>query len=446
MRIVERVLKEVLSSWLEWELPEVIERDYPTEPSKNVIAIVGPRRAGKTYFLFQVAKRFLEKGFAKENLAYMDFEDIRLGALRSKDYGIFTKVLHELFREKEGKIVLLLDEIQSLQDWQEWVRTLHGTRRYYIYVSGSSSKLSIREISTGLRGRYVSRLVLPLSFREFLRFKNFSPKYTDVPEARGRMLSLLKEYLIFGGFPEVVMEEREERKVELLRTYRETIFYRDVVERFRVRNVSSLEAFLRIVMENFGKYLSLSKLERFFKSLGVRKSKRTLANYLGYLESAFFLFCVEKFGYKTKERVLQPRKVYPIDPGLCKLVPKFSEEIGLLMEMAVARELFRMRFFLPDFDFFYWKDYQGREVDFALKEGLRMKQLIQVSYISSPDESRKELEVLCDAARALRCRDLLVVTWDCEDQRRMRGKTVRFVPLWKWLLQRAGAPETPRFL
>ncbi len=434
---MEAKLREVLSSWLERRLPELIEREYPVEPSKSIIAVIGPRRAGKTYFLFQVAKSLLERGYAKENVAYVDFEDIRLRALKDEDYGAFIKVLHELFREREGKIVLLLDEVQNLQHWQEWVRTLHGSGRYYIYISGSTAELSAREVSTGLRGRYISRLILPLSFREFLRFKGFSPQPVDAPETKGRVLALLREYLRFGGFPEVVVEEREERKIELLRTYRETIFYRDVVERWRVRDVSSLEAFLRIVMECFGRYLSLSKVERFFKSLGVRKSKRTLANYLGYLESAFFLFCVEKFGYKTKERVMQPRKVYPVDSGFCRLVPKFSEELGPLMEMAVARELFRRRCVLPDFDFFYWKDYRGREVDFVVREGLKIRQLIQVSCVSDPDEAEEGLEAMCDAARQLKCGDLLFLTWDWEGQRRVRGKRVRFVPLWKWLLREA---------
>ena len=201
---MEERLREVFTSWLVREFPELIERDYPIELSKNIIAIIGPRRAGKTYFLFQVAKTLMKRGFAKDNIAYIDFEDIRLRGLKPEDYSSFVKVLHEIFKEKGRKIVLLLDEVQNLENWESWIRSLHNTGNYYIFVSGSSSKLSAREIPTQLRGRYISRLILPLSFKQFLKFKGFEPKYLEVPEMKGKLLRLLNEYLTFGGFPEVV--------------------------------------------------------------------------------------------------------------------------------------------------------------------------------------------------------------------------------------------------
>ena len=439
---MEKNLREVFSSWLARELPELVERDYPVELSKNIIAIIGPRRAGKTYFLFQVAKTLMQKGFAKDNIAYVDFEDIRLKKLKPEDYSSFVKVLHEIFKEKGKKIVLLLDEVQNLEGWQDWVRSLHNARNYYIFISGSSSKLSAREIPTQLRGRYISRLILPLSFEQFLRFKGFEPKHLEAPEVKGKMFRLLNEYLAFGGFPEVVQEREEKRKVELLRTYKETIFYRDVVERFRVRDVSSLEAFFSLLMENFGKYISLSKLEKYFKSLGIRKSKKTLANYLKYLESAFFIFLVEKMG-KAKERVLQPRKVYPIDLGFCRLVPKLSKEKGVLVESIVAREFFKNTFYDPTIKVFYWKDLRGKEIDFVLQQGTKVKQLVQVTYASALEEIKKErIKILVEASKELRCKNLLVITWEYEGKERLKNRVVKFMPLWKWLLKRSQKLES----
>jgi predicted AAA+ superfamily ATPase len=431
---MENILKEMLGSWLIRELPELVERDYPVKLSENIVALIGPRRAGKTYFLFQIVKKLLKDGYKKENMAYIDFEDVRLRALKPKDYGIFIKALHEILQEKSGRIVLLLDEIQNLHEWQSWVRTLHNSKKYYILITGSSSKLSSKEIATQLRGRYISNLILPFSFKEFLRCKKFEIKHLEAPEVKGKLLQNLREYLKFGGFPDVVKEDEEKTKVELLRTYKETIFYRDVVERFGIRDVSFLENFLEIMMENFGKYISLSKLENYFKSLELKKSKKTLSNYLRYLEIAFFLFTVEKFGYKTKERVQQPRKVYPVDLGFYRLLPKFSEDIGLLMESLVAIVLYKWKFY-KGLEVFYWKDYQQNEVDFVLKEGLKIKQLIQVTYASGKDEiEKREIKALIKAGKELKCKDLLVITWDYEDESKLENRKIIFKPLWKWLL------------
>ncbi|MEM2246951.1 MAG: AAA family ATPase, partial [Thermoproteota archaeon] len=122
---MENVLREVFSSWLARELPSLIERDYSLELSDRIVTIIGPRRAGKTYFMFQIAKKLMEKGFSKQNIAFIDFEDVRLQALRPVNYSAFVKTLHEVFTRKDGKIVLLLDEVQNLRDWERWVRTLH---------------------------------------------------------------------------------------------------------------------------------------------------------------------------------------------------------------------------------------------------------------------------------------------------------------------------------
>ncbi|MEM3404156.1 MAG: ATP-binding protein [Nitrososphaeria archaeon] len=422
----------MFSSWLARGVPVGLkERAYPIELSNQVVAIIGPRRAEKPYFMFQIAKTLMERGFLKENIAFIDFEDVRLQGLKPEDYSLFVKSIHEYFVEKDGRIVLLLDEVQNLRSWQSWVRTLHNSRSYYIFVSGSSSKLSSKEVSTELRGRYISKLILPLSFKEFLRFKDVKLQYLEAPEVRGRLLQRLKEFMEFGGFPEVVSSNYE--KIGLLKIYRETIFYRDVVERFNVRDVSFLDTFTKVLMENFGKYISISKLSDYFRSLGLKKSKKTLANYLKYLETAFSIFTVEKFGYKTRERVLQPKKVYPIDLGFYRLSPRFSMDYGVLMESLVAIELFK-RSFYEGIEFYYWKDYQGKEVDFIVKKDLKIRQLIQITYASSRDEIRKrELEALVKASIILDCKNLLVITWDYENVLEVDGRKIKFLPMWKWL-------------
>ena len=426
---MERLFREVFEEWLARELPEnIVERELRVEPSERITAIIGPRRAGKTYLMFYTIKNLLSE-YEKENILYVDFSDIRLRGLSERDFSTFLKVLHEVFREGEGRIFLFLDEVQELPSWDYWVRTLHNLGGYYIVLSGSSSKLLSREVATQLRGRYVSRLLLPFSFREFLRAKGFEVKYLYSPERRGLLLRHLKEYVRWGGFPEVVLSGN---KGELLKTYVETVFYRDVVDRYRVRDVAGCEIFLRLLIESFGKRFSVSKAYNYFRSIGVRKSKRTLWNYLRYFREAFFVLLVEKFSFNVRERIQYPVKLYAIDTGF---YPR--EDLGLKMENIVALELMRR-----GAEYFYFQTRDGYEVDFLVRDGLRVRQLVQVTYAGSFDEvDRREWRALLKAYDLFREQDpeLVVLTWDYEDERRLewfgRSGLVRFVPLWRWLLQ-----------
>jgi predicted AAA+ superfamily ATPase len=427
---MEPVLRQIFLEWQAKRLPELVPRDVHLGLAEEIVAVIGPRRAGKTYFMYQTAQELLDKGYTKKNIVYLDFEDYRF--LNLGDYSLLETVIYELFEEKEGRIVLLLDEVQNLEEWERWLRTLHNKQRYYIVISGSSSKLLAKEIATSLRGRYLNKIILPFSFKEFIRFKHFSLEYRELPEHRGRLLNLLREYLEFGGFPEVVKKEDAREKVDLLRTYFETIFYRDIVDRHKIRNVSLIDTFVKHAFASFGKYFSLSKTERHFKSLGMRVSKKTLATYLKYLEEAFFIFTLDKLSPKLKERVQQPKKVYGIDTGFYTLNPTFSEDIGIKMENLVAIELLKKRLYNPLVELFYWKDYAGNEVDFVLKDGTNIKQLIQVTYASTFNEiGDRELTALRKAGNELNCNDLVVLTWDYEA---VGENGIMFIPLWKWLL------------
>jgi len=444
---MEDALKEMLAEWFSRELPALTERDIEIRPSELVVALVGPRRSGKTCLLFQTAKEMREMGYGERSIAYIDFEDLRLRGLTPDHFSAFVKVIHEVLREKGNKIVLLLDEVQRLKEWEGWVRTLHNSGRYLIVITGSSSKLSAAEVSTSLRGRYIPKLVLPFSFSEFLRHRGVSidAEGLRAPEARGMVLQCLADYMDFGGFPEVVKLEGDSNKTELLNAYRETMFYRDVVERFRVRDVSSLEYFAKALGECFGKPFSISKMEKTFRSMGISKSKRTLSNYIKFFESAFFVFTVEKMGYKARERAQQPKKVYPLDMGMYRIHTRFSEDIGVAMECAVAISLFKSRFG-GGCEVFYWRDYQGREVDFVVKEGPRVIRLIQVTYATSREGIEpREAEALIRASTEVGCDELLMITWDYEGAEGVgdgSGREVQFVPLWRWLLgQGAGAPK-----
>jgi len=423
---MENELREILLEWKEMSLPEIIEREVKISPSEQIIAIIGPRRSGKTYFMFDLIKKMKKS----KNTVYINFEDYRIKN-KEIDMTKFLRVVNELFEPK----YFFLDEVQNLKDWNSFVRTLHD-KKFYIFVSGSSSKLLSKEIATNLRGRYRNVLIFPFSFKEFLNFKKFKMEKEISEIKKGELLRNLREYIEFGGFPEVIKNEKKEDKIEYAKTLFETIFYRDVLERFNIRNLSVVDTFSKLLISNFSSYFSISKVENYFKSRGIKVSKKTISSYLKYFETAFFCLTVEKISPKTKERVEQPKKLYSIDNILYTLLPKFSYDFGKLMENLVAIEFYRMKFLNPFFEVYYWKDYQQREVDFVTKEDLRIKQLIQVTYASSREEIKsREIENLLRAGKELKCNNMLVITWNYEDEEKISKKKIVYKPLWKWLLE-----------
>ena len=406
-------------------MPKVIPRDVSIESYINmvprkIVAITGFRRVGKTYLIYDVIKKLQGE---RNDIVYINFDDERIPE-RTEFLTDLIPAMIELF----GKLpkYLFLDEIQNMPGWSKWVRRIHDTEDMRIILTGSSSKLSSRELPTELRGRCIEVPLFPLSFQEFLRFRNADINMdlvSYVSKEKSRLLSLLMEYLEYGGMPEIVLAEKA-RRLDILQEYYRTVLMRDVVERYGVKNEESLKAMVRLLLNSTS--YSISKLYNTLKSLNYHVGKSTLLNYVSYIESSYFIYSVPIFSYKIKEQLQYPRKVYFIDNGFLKaLSTKFSKDMGRFMENLVAVELLRR-----ESELYYWKDYQQREVDFVVKEGEKVRELIQVTYASGKDEvERRELRALEKASEELRCKKKTVITWDYEED----GE-VRFVPLWKWLL------------
>ena len=129
------------------------------------------------------------------------------------------------------------------------------------------------------------------------------------------------------------------------------------------------------------------------------------------------------------------KKVYICDVGLPNVVG-FEKDTGKRMEDIVFLELLRKTNEKPLMNVYYWKDYQQREVDFVIREGLKVKQLIQVTYASARDEiEKREIKALLKASREIKCKNLLVITWDYESEKKIDGRKIKFTPLWRWLLR-----------
>ncbi len=439
----EEDFRTVIAQWMDFSLPELLKRDIEVPFEGDlIVTIVGGRRAGKTYLMFQLIKYlFQHRDMDKRNVLYVNFEHERLRYLDARDLEDMVKVYYEMVLPDNKKpIFLFLDEIQNVSDWDRWVRRVFDQKKFRIFLSGSSSKLLAKEIATSLRGRALSRVVFPFSFREFLMTKREEVKGENLKimqylEERGKILGYLEDYMMFGGYPEVELQKEDRIKEELLLSYYEAIFYRDLVERYSIKNAKVLDLFLKYMLSNFSKYASVSKAYNYLKSLGLRVSKKTLLNLQKFAEDVFFLFSVEIFSYSIKRREQYPKKVYCIDTGVLKVfTPRFSENFGRLMENMVFIELKRRQFERRPVEIYYHKS-NDKETDFVIKEGVEVKQLIQVTYARGRDEiERRELEGIIKASVELKCDNLLIITWDYSGEEELKGRRIKLVPLWMWLL------------
>ncbi len=406
----------VLSEWQNRKLPQIIDRNinlesYVSNTVKKIVSVVGFRRTGKTFALFELAKKI-----GQQNCLYISFEDERLPK-RTEVLTSLTDTIAELYPNR--KFILLLDEIQNIPGWSLWARRIHESTGHQLFLSGSSSRLLSTELPTELRGRSLSVTINPLSFKEFLLFKQQNP--TQLPKAQ--ILSLLREFLSYGGFPEIVLAE-EGKKMLILDEYYRTFLSKDVIERFKIRQTETLKQLIQLLLNS--PYFTAPKLTNNLKSLDISISRASIARYINYLQENFFLHPLELHTPSIKNRLKAERKTYFIDSSfLARFSTAFSQNIGRLMEQTVFSHLSGKN------DLYYWKDPRQREIDFVIRKQEETKQLIQVTFASSPTEiADREISNLLSAHSKLGG-NMQIITWDLETTLK---NGIPCIPLYKFLL------------
>ncbi len=418
----KEVFKKILSEWQESKPIVLVQRDAQINVSKEVIcAIIGPRRVGKTSLMLIEAQKY-----NKEETIFIDFEDNRLAGLKNEELDELF-VAHEELTGKEAKY-LFFDEIQSAPEWSKFIRRLHNTKKYYIIVTGSSSKLLSKEIATELRGRYISMLLLPLSFREYLKFKGFEyKKTTEFTSNKGKLIKLLNEYIEEGGFPATVNKDQHERR-DLTKTYFETIFYKDIIERHKIENSDLIEQLTNYLIENNGELFSITNFHKILKSKGLETSKKTISQYLKYVADTFFILTTEKFSYSSKIRIQNPKKVYLVDNSFqTMLSSNFTPNTGKKLESIIMNQLAK-----TCDKVYYHKD--KKECDFITKQNTKME-AIQVCLKIDDKNKKREMSGLLEAMQAYKIKRGTIITLDQEDKIKEKGKTIEIKPAWKWLLE-----------
>jgi len=407
---------------------DVKERLREVRENENfIVAVVGPRRAGKTYFLYDLIRR---RGLRDKDFLFVNFEEsvdvgdpVDLPIVHQEIYGCLPKYI-------------FLDEVQALSGWQGAVYTLYEKKRYCIFITGSSSKLLSREIATQLRGRAVTVKIYPFSFREVLMLEGVrSRKYYSAYEI-GRIRNLAKSHVERGSFPDIILGHIHPST--FFRDYFDLVVYRDIVERYGIRNRYALEFFMRSVVSSFAKIFSVNKVFNTLKSMGVSVSRKTLYSFQKILEDIGFAIFLRKISGSLRRIELTIPKAYLVDNGIFRFTEN-KLDLGGLLEAAVLQELCKSGY-EPNRDIFYWRNSAGREVDFILREGMVTKQLIQAVYASNRSEiEEREINSLLKASGLFKCKNLLVITWDYEAEVKIGDKTVKFSPFWKWALE-----HTPR--
>ena len=396
------------------------EAELLYKKSSLIQVVSGVRRCGKSVFLHQLLK---EKGFA-----YVNFDDDRLLDVKPNDV---LAAWYQLHGKKMQ--VLFLDEIQNLEHWELFVNRLHRAG-FRIFLTGSNAKLLAKEMATHLTGRHHTLELFPFSFKEYLQAQQFTEDL-ETTQGKSMVMRQLQEYIQRGGFPEIVVK-KEEPGIYLRELYQK-IVDRDIVSRYRVTHQKTLKEIARSVISSPGRVISLGKIRRQF-GLG---SDHTVKNYLSYLEEAYLVLFLAKFSFKPGEIERSEKKAYGIDTGMITTLSlQAGNDSGRLYENIVALELLRRRAWHTDRELYYWKTAEQEEIDFVLREGKKVVQLIQVCYDLRDETTRsREIRALLKASKALRCKNLIIITAEEEQEQKamwfgLQGK-VKIIPLWKWLLE-----------
>jgi predicted AAA+ superfamily ATPase len=430
-------LAEKLADSLSTPLPKLTPRSIHGAVSLpgKATAVVGMRRAGKTFFLHQLRKEQLEKGTPRERLPYINFEDERLEGMET---GHLTSLVetcyrqHPVLRSRET-VTWFFDEIQVVPGWERFVRRLIDSEKVQVFITGSSASLLSREIATALRGRAWEVVVHPFGFAESLRHRDMNvpvqAQALSAPERSALERSFL-DYLSAGGFPEAQGLDSPTR-MQMLNDYVDVAMLRDVVERHSVTNVAGLRWLLRHLMGNAGALFSIEKFYASLKSQGFAISKDTVHNLLAFVEDCFLVRTVWMEARSERQRMVNPRKAYPVDPGLIPVFDRSGRRnLGHALETTVLVELERRGAAVT-----YVRTPSGREVDFLARHRDGSRELIQVCADPADSETMaRELLALQEAGDLYKqaTRRLLVLNRDVREPEVPRGVIVQ--PAWLWML------------
>lgn len=427
---------EVLTTWNYWNrpMPETIRRPaYEMQivrkvKAGEVLILKGVRRSGKSTLLINEMKRLIAEGNDTTSILYVNFEDPRFINHLNLELMELIKETYLEFMAPKDMPFFFFDEVQNIPAWEKWVLKEYAIRSAHLYVTGSCSSLLSREIGTALSGRYLDIDVFPLSFREYLVFNGITiTSKADLVSKKTEVNRAFRNFMAQGGFPKLVELPDDESRQDLLTSYFDSILLRDIVARHNVTNYRTLEEMASFLLTNTGSLNSTNKLKNTF---GISHEKAK--DFCSFLEEAYLIFQLHRFSWSVKKQLANVRKFYSIDTGLANRVSfQVGSRQGQSLENIVFLELLRR-----GKEMFYYKTINDHEIDFVVKEGNKLRQLIQVSYSIADEQTRKrECTALKVAMKELKQDlDALVLTMDRNETIQWQGITIVAMNVIEWLL------------
>jgi len=418
--------KNIISDFQGRDFSHVITRDYDIPVNVNkIVSLIGVRRCGKTYVLYDLIHQ-LRQIVDLENIVYVNFEDDRLFPISLHDLDDLINAYYEMYPEKrKEKVYFFFDEVQNIKNWELFIRRIYDTLDVQIFITGSSSKLLASELATSLRGRTITYEIFPFSFKEYLDYKNIK-----INLHASKSISFIKNafntYLFNGGFAETFDVDKSIRR-RILKDYMDMIIYKDLIDRYAIKNHVLLKHLIKYFFVNMGTLMSFNKLYNQYKSMGYKIGKETLFDYLSFLQEAFAVFTPTIYRDSVKAENRHPRKLFVIDNGFKALFDMpHSDDYSKLYENQVFLHLRRFTN-----EIYYYKVKQ--EVDFYVKTKSQL--LINVCYdISDINTFQREINALNEGMDYFKLKKSYLITSEREEVLNIDNKEIQIIPLWKWML------------
>ncbi|MFH1750632.1 MAG: ATP-binding protein [Candidatus Micrarchaeota archaeon] len=394
--VVRRLILDEILKWL---------------PDKRVLILTGVRRCGKSTLLRQIME-------GRSDYCYVNFDDERFIGFKAKDFEQLNEILIEVYKNPK---IYFFDEIQNIDQFETFVRRLQDQGKK-IVITGSNASLLSKELGTRLTGRYKSFEVYPFSFKEYLVFQSVAPEkdWFHIAEKKVRLQGLFKQYLVDGGFPEYL----KNHDADYLKTVFENILYRDIIARYAIRKQRIVRELVNLLTTSISSTFTYNSLKT---SLGLANSN-TVKEYISYLGNSYLFFELAKTDFSLKKQLASPKKAYLVDTAFHQASGlNFSQNKGRLLENLVFVELKRRN---KDVAYFSGK----KECDFIVKDGNKISFACQVCFNLTEDNQKREVDGLVEALEAFKLKGGQILTMEQEDELKVGGKTIKILPVWKWLL------------
>jgi len=407
-KIVERRIDEKLKKTL--------------DVAKPLKVITGLRRSGKSFALKKIYHDLIARNIPPKNILFINFElDLAhpINDLASLRETFDTFIAHA---DEDKPVYLFLDEIQNIDRWEKFVRTLYDSADYHIYVTGSNSNLLSGEFSTVLGGRILQYEIQPFSYREFLAFHDalYETPF-EKASLKSNLIRLQDLYLHFGGLVETFLLEDEEK-----RSYRtsliEKIIIKDILERHTLENAGVLRDLILYLEKNVCSIANYTKIAE-----ATPVSDVTIEKYLTYLMDTYMLYELPKFYWKTKEIFSVQKKYYFVDNLFIHKAPE-----GPKLENLVFQQLIRG----PQAEIYFGRKDRGKEINFVVKHDDDYD-LIQVCYELNEDNIKREVGNLIKARKNLGDMHKYLLLYDhLKVNEEKIPREIEHLNVWDWLLDK----------